>query len=252
MADNQALGAGGSDFIAAADEVTYSGDTTKIQIFRFVHVTGSEGSKSVAELVRLADAAFTAGDPGMPIQGVRNDAAASRAGTDGDYAPFSIDAAGQLDVKPRRDLVMIDVAVTGVTTATTAYVAGDQIGAQITLANAARASGMGGTIVGAVLIDRSDIMGPVDLVFTDSSITLAGDNAAYAISDADSLKLVALVQLSGAYDLTNNRIAQAYNIAIPYVCAGSTSLYCSIITRIGHTFFTSGSEPQLRIYVERN
>lgn len=252
MADNQALGAGGSDFIAAADEATYSGDTTKIQIIRLVHVTGSEGAKSVAELIRLADAAFTAGDPGLPILGVRNDAAAARSGTDGDYTPISVTPEGHVDVEARRDLVMFDIAVSGVTTATTAYTAGDQVGSQITLTGAARISGGTGTIVGAVLIDRSDIISAYDIVFHDSSITPASDNAAYAISDADALKTVGMVQLTGGYDIGNNRIAQAYNIAMPFKCSGSANLYCTLITRFGHTFFTSGSEPYLRVYVERN
>lgn len=250
MADNVDLPA--TSVKAAADEATYSGDTTKIQLIRFVHVTGAEGAKTVSELVKLEDDPHTSGDAGLMLLGVRNDAAATRTSTDGDYSPISLSPEGHVDVEVRRDLLRVATSVTGVTTATTAYTAGDTVGTLYTLANAARASGGGGTITGVTLIDQSDIIGAYDVVFFDSSITLAADNAAFAISDADSLKFVGLVQLAGAIDLGNNRVAQAYNLAVPYVCSGGTSLYAALITRVGHTFFTSGALPQLNVYMERN
>ena len=39
-----------SGLIVAADEVAYSGDTTKVQLMRLVHVSGSEGSKTLSEI----------------------------------------------------------------------------------------------------------------------------------------------------------------------------------------------------------
>lgn len=53
MADNS-LRTPGSGESVASDEVTYSGDTAKIQVSRFVHVSGSEGSKTVTEIVGTA------------------------------------------------------------------------------------------------------------------------------------------------------------------------------------------------------
>jgi hypothetical protein len=47
MADNIAVRNG----LAAADEVTYSGDTAVVQLNRLVHVTGAEGAKVVQEMV---------------------------------------------------------------------------------------------------------------------------------------------------------------------------------------------------------
>ena len=152
----------------------------------------------------------------------------------------------------RRDLVRISVALSGVTTATTAYTAGDQVGTQVSLTGAARASGGSGTIVAVQLIDQSDIIGAYDVVFSRASITPASDNAAFAISDADSLNVVGLVALAGAYDIGNNRIAQATNLAVPYDCSGGTTLYANLITRYGHTFFTAGALPQLVVWVELN
>ncbi len=48
MSDNVALPATGVN--AAADEVTYSGDTTKVQLVRLVFVSGTEGAKSLSEI----------------------------------------------------------------------------------------------------------------------------------------------------------------------------------------------------------
>jgi hypothetical protein len=251
MADNfpQTAGSGRN---VATDQVTYSGDTADVQLIRLVNTTGTEGSRVVTDkpVFQTEDLAHVDGDLGMLMLGVRNHTTGST--TDGDYSAISVSSTGEMQTLARRDLQRIAVGVTGVTTATTAYVAGDQVGTQITLANAARLSGGSGTIVGATLIDQSDIIGAYDLVIFDSSVTLAADNAAFAISDADSLKIVALIQLAGAFDLTNNRVAQAYNLAIPYVCSGGTSLFAALITRAGHTFFTAGALPQVNVYVERN
>lgn len=156
-----------------------------------------------------------------------------------------------LAIVNRRDLQRISVASGGLTTATTAYTAGDQVGTQFTFANAARANGGGGTIVGVTLLDAADIIGAYDVVITKSSITLAADNAAYSISDANALEVIALVPLTGAYDLTLNRLAQAYNLAVPYTC-DATSLFAGLITRVGHTFFGAVTNLQLTLYVERN
>jgi len=163
-----------------------------------------------------------------------------------------LDAQQILRTRSHRDLVRISVGVTSVTTATTAYTAGDQVGGLISLASAARGTGGTGTIVSIQLIDASDIIGAYDVVFHRASTTLAGDNAVYAISDADALNVVGLAQLAGAFDIGNNRIAQAYNLAIPYDCSGGTTLYASLITRVGHTFFTAGSLPTLVVWVEYN
>lgn len=166
-------------------------------------------------------------------------------GTNG--VPGSADG---LYVIPRRDLLEISVTSSGLTTATTAYTSGDQMGAGFTFANAARTSGGHGYITGVTLVSAADNIGAVDVVFFDSAVTLAGDNAVFAISDADALKFICYVTLQGAYDIGNNRVAQANNIAIPYKCA-TTSLYAGLICRGGWTFFGAVTDLQMNVYVER-
>ena len=156
-------------------------------------------------------------------------------------------------VEAHRDLQRIAVQATSLTTTTPAYTAGDQVGAQFTFANAARVSGGSGTVVGVVMQSYQDVIGAVDFVIFDSSVTLAGDNAAFNLAtDADVLKVVALVQLAGAFDLGANRIAQAFNIAIPFVCNGSSSLFGSIITRSGHAVFAGSDVLQMVLFIEWN
>lgn len=212
MADNRDLAALTGN--CAADEVTYSGDTALVQLMKLVFIAGSEGSKTVVD--------------------------------------WAGDSAGNANVLARRGLVRISTQSGGLTTATTAYTAGDQVGTQFTMAGAARASGGTGTIVGCLLISAADIIGNFDVLVSRASITPAADNAAFAISDADALNTVALIPLAGAYDIGNNRLCQAFNLAIPYDCSGGTSLYCNLITRVGHTFFGAATDLQLIMLVELN
>lgn len=212
MADNFPLTPGTGRNVAT-DQVTYSGDTADVQLFRPVSITGAEGSKTVVD---------------MPV------------GPGGE--PRSIS---------HRDLQRISVEVTG--TSTTAYTSGDQVGTLCTLANAARVSGGTGMIVGVSIQGYNDGMGSWDVVFFDnSSVTLAADNAVFNLAtDADILESVAIAQLAGSYDLGANRVAQAYNLAIPYFCSGGTSLYAALLTR-GSFTNAAGETLQLVVYVERN
>ncbi len=52
MADNASIKSDATTtvFKAACDELTYSGDTTQLQLMRLVHVAGSEGSKTLTEI----------------------------------------------------------------------------------------------------------------------------------------------------------------------------------------------------------
>jgi hypothetical protein len=216
-----------------------------------VDVTRVIPGTTATALGKAEDAAHTDGDTGILMLGVRN---YGGAGADSDYSAFSTTATGEQRVMAHRELVRVSVQSAGLTTAATAYTAGDQVGNQFTITSAARASGGSGVITGVQVISAADTIVSMDCVFFDSSVTLAADNAAFAISDADALKIVGLVQLAGAYDIGNNRICQAFNLAIPYVCSGGTSLYAGLITRgtIAATPFAAATDIQLIVSVERN
>lgn len=216
-----------------------------------VDVTRVVPGVTATSLGKAEDQPHVDGDTGILILGVRNHFTGSTA--DGDYAAISVSSYGDLHTISRRDQQRIAVQTTTgqITTATTNYTAGDQIGPIFTFANAARLTGGGGVITGVRLVDAGDVIGAVDVVFFDSSVTLAGDNNPFGISDPDALKVLAIVQLAGAYDIGNNRVCQAFNLAIPYVLSGGTSLFASIITRTANTFFAAATDVQLAVTVDR-
>jgi len=252
MADNfpQTAGSGRN---VATDQVTYSGDTADVQLVRVVNTSGAEGSRVVTDkaVFQTEDLAHADGDLGMLMLGVRNHTTGSTA--DGDYSAISVTSTGEMQTLARRDLVRLQSAISFTGNPPTAYVSGDTFGALVTLTNAARISGGTGTITGVAIQSGSDVVGTFDVVFFESSVTLAADSAAFTLaSDADVLKVLAIVPLAGAYDLGINRVSQAFNLAVPYVCTGSTSLFAAIITRSAFTLVASDFTSNLTVFVERN
>lgn len=251
--DTRTVGAGVDEHrqvICIGDPTTAGSVATVDATFGLeVHVSALIPGTGAANLGKAEDTAHADGDTGVLMLGVRNHNTGSTA--DGDYSAISVDATGNMNTVGRRDLQRIAVTVAG--TSTTAYTSGDQVGTLCTLANAARVSGGTGVIVGVSLQGYNDGMGSWDVIFFDNStVTLAADNAVFNLAtDADILESVAIVPLAGSYDLGANRVAQAYNVAVPYFCSGGTSLYAALLTR-GSFTNASGEVLQLVVYVERN
>lgn len=216
----------------------------EVDVSRVIPGTGATA------LGKAEDSAHVDGDTGVLILGVRNHNSGSTA--DGDYSAISVDSTGNMNTVGRRDLQRFQSAFSFGASPPAAYVSGDQFGGLFTITNAARVSGGSGTIVGVMIQTASDLTGAFDVVFFDSSVTLAGDSAPFAISDTDILKAVAVVPIAGSYDLGTNRIAQAFNIAVPYLCVGSTSLFAAVITRSGFTMLSADFASQFTVFLERN
>lgn len=90
MADNVNVDSG-SGIVVSTDEL---GDGSHAQNMKLL----ASPSGSSAGLGHLEDAAHADGDAGIMALAVRKDTAAALAGTDGDYAPLEVDAAGKLHV----------------------------------------------------------------------------------------------------------------------------------------------------------
>lgn len=126
---------------------------------------------------------------------------------------------------------------------TTAYAADDAVTDStsaptvITFANAARANGGSGLIVGAVLVkSTNDSTGEsFDLLLADTTFAATNDNAAFAMSDAEARTLLGVVNFASATNTgANNRayIGILPNGPIPFVCgAASTSLFGGLVAR---------------------
>lgn len=94
-----------------------------------------------------------------------------------------------------------------------------------TVTNAAKASGGGGLITDIIGITNADPALPLqcELLMFDSSVTSSNDNAAFAVSDSDILKLVAIIPLA-FQDVGNNHVAHAAGLNIGFTCVGSANL----------------------------
>jgi hypothetical protein len=161
----------------------------------------------------------------------------------------AVDSAGRIVVTPRIDRQVLTATSAGLTNA--AYALGDQMGNLYTLTNAARVSGGSGAIVGVSIVDAIDNLGAVDIQFFDRSVTLAADNAPYAISDADALFTIGQPIPLQSVDMGGNRNVGIMNIYVPYIC-NATSLFAAVIARTANGAIATATSHTLRVYVERD
>lgn len=133
----------------------------------------------------------------------------------------------------------------GLTTATTAYTAGDGLGAQMSGTISTATSAL---LIGASLHDKSDILGAVSCYVSDRSITFATDNAAPSISDADNFFLTPTIFFPPPDDLGANRFASVDSNAVPVYANASNTIYVRLVTLTGHTFFGAATDIQVKLY----
>lgn len=197
------------------------------------------------------DANHVSGDAGFFSLSVRQSEAnslTSTAGSDGDYAAFNTDARGLLQVVARPYVTRQRQASSGLTTAATAYSIGDTAGAIMTFTSMARVSGGTGTILSAVLLDKGDVGTDYRLHIYRSSVSLAADNAAWAVSDADQQELIGIVTMPSMLDVGANRVTTLSNIGLPYDCA-ATSLFVGIETRSANAVYAAATDLNLILTV---
>jgi hypothetical protein len=142
---------------------------------------------------------------------------------------------------------LIRVQVTPTISNGAAYASGDCLGGLQTIASATSYSGGGGRIVGITVLDKTQAQrAAIDILFFSQSVTVAGDNSAYAGSDADHAYCVGGVSLVAANYFAAFPGTPLNSIAtwpapsagttsvqtglIPYVCA-ATSLFAQAIVR---------------------
>lgn len=139
----------------------------------------------------------------------------------------------------------------GLTTATTAYIAGDQLGTEITLASIVRAA-KGTIIQSAVLIDKAKVVGAVDAFLFSAATTPATDNLANSWSDPDMLNLLGIIHFTDVIQSANNFAVMATNLPILIKPGSGTSVFCDLVTRTGHTFFGAVGDLQVTLGASRD
>jgi hypothetical protein len=120
------------------------------------------------------------------------------------------------------------------------------LGGLQTITNAARVSGGSGIIQSITVLDKTQAQrAAMDLLFFDQSVTVAGDNAAVAMSDGDMANCIGVVSI-GPYNTAwpgtpLNSISTLINVGLPFVCSGSANLYAVAVVR-GTPTYTSTSD----------
>jgi hypothetical protein len=141
---------------------------------------------------------------------------------------------------------------------TTTYAVNDQIADSTsaptlpTLSSVVKASGGSGIIIDLILNTTNDPALPLqgELFIFDSSVTLANDNAAFAISDADSLKLVAGPIPFAMVDIGNQHVAHIQGLNVGFTCVGTANLRWSM--RAKNAYIPANAETfNLRAKIQR-
>jgi hypothetical protein len=163
-------------------------------------------------------------------------------GLDGAYS-------GDLDGTPTRGayvdprVLQARIVVTPTISTTPAYTTGDCLGGLMTIANAARATGGSGVITSIVVLDKTQAQrAPIDLVFFDRTVTVQGDNTAFAVSDADMANCLGVLAI-GAYNTPwpgtpANAVSTFSGVGMPFVLNGS-DLFCQAVVRGTPTYTTT-------------
>ncbi|MCG8544341.1 MAG: hypothetical protein MJE12_09055 [Alphaproteobacteria bacterium] len=118
-----------------------------------------------------------------------------------------------------------------------AYSAGDVVGGEQTIANAARVSGGGGVISQVGMFSEGGTIAANDIeviFFTSNPASTYDDNAALPIgADADGFLILGSVILDTVVDVGDGFFLYARNVNLPYICTGSTSLFAVAVERSG-------------------
>jgi len=145
-----------------------------------------------------------------------------------------------LYVDPRSKAVRLSVTPTVSTTP--AYAAKDAVGALLTFANAARASGGSILLQSVQIIDKSDSHqdAPLDVVLFDRTFTAPTDNAIFAPTDAEMANCVGVVPMYSWADFSVNSVATNNSVGLEIVLNG-TDLFGALVTR-GTPTYTSTTD----------
>lgn len=134
----------------------------------------------------------------------------------------------------------------GLTTGTTAYVTGDMLGTIWSAAMPASfPSGGTGLITGVTFTSKTTTIGGVDIYVFNASVSQAADNAANSWSDADMLKLEAVIPVPAPIVSALNATVSV-PVQVPFQLA-ATTIYLCVVTRTGHTFFGAVGDLQIKL-----
>ena len=174
-----------------------------------------------------------------------------RSGVKTQVTAHDIAQSGEAELLGLGDSRIITVTSAGLTTATTAYVTGDQLGTELSFASIVRTA-KGSVINSAAIIDKAKVLAAVDLFLFDSATTPAADNAANSWSDADMLKCLGVIHFADQIISANNHVLLPTNLPLVVKPASGTTILGDLVTRSGHTFFGAVGDVQVSLGVCRD
>lgn len=164
---------------------------------------------------------------------------------------IDIAQAGDAELLGLGDSRIVTATSAGLTTASTAYVTGDQLGTELTFSNIVR-SGKGAVIQSALVVDAAKIVASLDLFLFSAATTPAADNAANAWSDADMANLLGIVHLTDVVTSANNIAVLGTNTPVVLKPGSGTSIFGNLVTRSGHSFFGATTDLKVILGVTRD
>lgn len=143
-----------------------------------------------------------------------------------------------VDARPKA----VRLAVTPTISTSPAYSLKDAVGALMTFANAARASGGSILVQSAQIVDKANtpLDAQLDLVLFDRSIAAPTDNAIFAPTDAEMANCVGVIPFSVYSDFSVNSVCAYNSIGLEIVLNG-TDLFGVLVAR-GTPTYTSTTD----------
>jgi hypothetical protein len=155
-------------------------------------------------------------------------------------------------IRTLQDIAVITVTASGLTTASTAYTAGDMLGAELTLTGMASATAGRGIIQAITIEDHSKLIGSTTLYIGTAATTPAADNAANSWSDANMRLITAggvIYTMPAPITSALNSAAYVGNLNLPFTTTSSANLFLNVVTNTGHTFFGAATDIQYTFHV---
>ena len=174
-----------------------------------------------------------------------------RSGVETPVALLDVAHSGDAELLGLGESRIVTATAAGLTTAATAYTAGDQLGTELTFASIVR-TGKGCTIQSATLIDKAKVIGAVDLFLFNAATTPASDNAANAWSDADMANCIGVLHFTDILQSANNYVVLGTNAPIVLKPGSGTSIFGDLVTKTGHTFFGAATDLIVNLGVLRD
>lgn len=136
---------------------------------------------------------------------------------------------------------------------TSIYASGDALGGKLTFSGAAIDGANSGRVSSVTLTDKANQRSAMDLILFAADFTPTNDNAAFAPSGTDLVKLLGVVKIAAAdWAAFSANAGVTVNCNLPFdMAAGSTTIYGQLVAR-GTPTYASTSDISVRLLIEQD